>query len=91
LYVALNVECAPFSITSVTSVGYCCRSAIDDDEDEGFGEEEPSEGEASGEDDDECDENSTRNLTDLAGPTDDESGGERSCQCRQAVSQGRNG
>lgn len=75
MYVALKVECAPFSITRVTSVGYCCRRAMEEDEEEGLGEDELMEGEASGEDDDECDENSTRNLTDLAGPTEDESMG----------------
>lgn len=63
MYVALKVECAPFSITSVTSVGYCCRSSLTD----GFGEwDEPSEGD--GDADDGCELNSTRNLADLAGP-----------------------
>lgn len=54
-------------MTSVTSVGYCCRSS----ETEGFGDEEPSEGEGAAEDEYEL--NSTRNLADLAGPIEDAS------------------
>jgi len=74
LYVALNVECAPFSMTSVTMVGYCWRSsALDDaaDDDEGLGDWLPICGDD--EVDPVCELNSTRNLADLAGPTEDDS------------------
>lgn len=84
LYVALNVEWAPFSMTSVTTVGYCWRSscALADgvDDEDGFGDWLPSCGDD--EVDPVCELNSTRNLADLAGPTDDDS----ASRCGESVS-----